>query len=229
MSLLPPHAPGVWLLILPAGKHSLVGQALRRDRHGQLDHPRFWPLLVQPLQGDQGFKPAALAPVEQGAVGQMAFQIFHGPINGLRRPVVSAALTIDHQCFANDEHRPHVIGCAFLLGAGAEPAVRLLRVHNRLHVFLRPGDQRFVPQKIGQRHEAVQPVGHPFPALGLAADPRGIPNIGPNFIQMAGQPLRLNFQLTFQPTFRAEIFRLHKTVYRRINLFHGFRPSFCNE
>ena len=92
-----------------------------------------------------------------------------------------------------------------LHAAGADPAVLLLPGEDRVYVALRPFLQPPVLQKPRQGDEAVQPVGHPLPALPVAADPSAVPHVRPDQVQMPCQPLGLELQLPPQPPFRFDV------------------------
>ena len=86
----------------------------------------------------------------------------------------------------------------FLGGPIRPSAPWCVSVHSTQRLRLR--DQALVVQQIGERHEAVEEVGAALPALARAAEPAAVrTDIGPELVEMSGQALGLDLQLTPQP------------------------------
>ena len=52
---------------------------------------------------------------------------------------------------------------------------------------------------IGQRDDAVEPVGDALPALGLAAEPGAVLDVGPELVEVPAQAGRLDPKLVLEP------------------------------
>ena len=86
----------------------------------------------------------------------------------------------------------------------SQPSFCCLVAQNIVHVLLCHGDQRLVLQLIGQRQKPVQPVWGPLVQVrvSLPSNPAGIHDIGPEKREMAGEAVRLQLELTQQPSRR---------------------------
>ena len=109
------------------------------------------------------------------------------------------AVSINDEHLGEQQQRPHVIACAFFLRARADPAVLALTCQNRIDVFLCACDAVIIPQKIRQRHKAVEPIRDTLPALAAAADPARIADIGPDFVKVARKSVGFGFELIVKP------------------------------
>ena len=120
-------------------------------------------------------------------------------IQNLLDALVAAQVGVHGQHLGDEDARPQVVIAALVIGAGAEPAVLALALENAVHILLRAADEILVLQQIGQRDEAVQPVGHALPAVAIAADPLAVAYIGPDLVQISAQTVGLNAQLAPEP------------------------------
>ena len=129
----------------------------------------------------------------------MGQQLFQRVVDRLFHAPVPAALPIHRQHLADQKGRPDVIALPLRFTAGTDPAVLLLPGQDGVYVPFCPGLKLLILQKPGQRDEAVQPVGHPLPALPVSSDPSAVPDVRPDQVQMPGQAFRLQLQLLPQP------------------------------
>ena len=112
--------------------------------------------------------------------------------------------------FRQQEQRPHVVVRSLLDRARADPAIGALVRENGVDVTLCAGFHIIVVQQPGQIDETVQPIWHALPAFRLAADPSGILHIRPEFIKVTGLSIRLQLQLTTQPSLRRQCAAIDK-------------------
>src|SRR5262249_38518275 len=61
------------------------------------------------------------------------------------------------------------------------------------------GLQGRVVEQEGQGYEAVEPVRDAFPALGLAAEPGAVLDVGPEFVEVPAQAGGLDAELVLEP------------------------------
>ena len=86
----------------------------------------------------------------------------------------------------------------------AKPAVGMLMLEDVIDVA---GDtllQGLVAQQPGQGNDAVEPVRHPLPPLGLAANPGAVPDVGPELVEVAAETAHLDAKLLRQPAPRGD-------------------------
>ena len=115
---------------------------------------------------------------------------------------VRGGVVVADQRLEGERLRPEVGRLRAVLHARAEPAVGLLMLDDVIEVT---GDallQGPVAQQPGQRNDAVEPVRHPLPALGRAADPGAVPDVGPELVEVAAEAARLDAELLRQPALR---------------------------
>ena len=123
-----------------------------------------------------------------------AEQTFFG---GFRCSFVARIFRVFGENFVHDDFRPQV--AVFSVRRGREPAVLALAGYNFVYIFFRARNHVFVFQKISEGNKSVQPAGEPFPRVGFAAQPAAVFNVRPHFVEIAGKPRRLNFELPFHP------------------------------
>ena len=87
---------------------------------------------------------------------------------------------------------------------GAEPAVGLLVIEDEVDRLLDLGLERGVVEQIGQGNEAVEPVRDALPALGLAAEPGAVLDVGPELVEVSAQAVGLDAELILEPAGRLD-------------------------
>jgi len=84
---------------------------------------------------------------------------------------------------------------------GAEEAVFALVVQSPVDPLAGFGDEFGIVEEIGERDEAVEIVGAALPTLALATQPGAVGGeVGPEFVNVAGQSVALDLELLEQPT-----------------------------
>ena len=216
--LLPPLVHGAF----PQRCEGCIVRPLLPQHTAQGLHPRFGLALVQVQQRNQPLKPAELSPIKQMylACRHQVMQVLHRCVEGVFSPLVTRKFTVQRQHLSNQQHRPQIVGRARRWITRADPAIRLLAIDDALHIAIRPSDQIFILQKMGQRDKAVQPVGHAFPALTISANPRAVTHVRPDFVQIAGQSPGLDLQLAAQPALR-----LDSTIKELIHIVYPSQTS----
>ncbi len=72
-------------------------------------------------------------------------------------------------------------------------AVGRCAVERPADVLIGLGDQRLVVQQVGQRHQPIAVIGRALPVVARAAQPAAVEaDIGPDLVQVAGQPVGLD-------------------------------------
>ena len=78
--------------------------------------------------------------------------------------------------------------------------------------------RRCVVEQEGQRHQAVQVVGAALPALAGAAQPAAVgPNVGPELVEVAAEPVGLGLKLLAQPAARFDRPERERPVSERLD------------
>ena len=115
---------------LPQRQEVHIVCALLFQQAAELLHPFLGTQLIQPAQRDEALKPAELAPLEQlnFARGQQVVVVFMYAVQHAGNAVVPGALIVYRQHLADKLNSPAVVCGNVLLGAGAYPAVCLLKV-----------------------------------------------------------------------------------------------------
>ena len=176
----------------------------------QHQQPGLLRLLKQPCQSPQPFVPAVLPPVLQRIRRQMASQLAERLHQRRGDPRVARPTVPHMKHFRQQEQRPHVVVRPLLDRAWANPAIGALVCENGVDITLCAGFHIVVVQQPGQIDETVQPIWHALPAFRLAADPSGILHIRPEFIKVTGLSIRLQLQLTTQPSLRRQCAAIDK-------------------
>ena len=162
-----------------------------------IENPFLLRAVVKPIRRNQTLKPAVLSPAEQGMRGKMPDCLSDRAGNsyfdliGIRRLTVG----IHNEHLGEQQQRPHIVACALALGTRADPAVLALTCKDGIDVLLCACNAVLIPQKVRQRHKAVQPVRNALPPLAASADPAGIADIGPDFVKVAGESVGFGFEL----------------------------------
>ena len=188
------------LFVGPVGIETFVVHALLLQKASEIQQPFFGVHFVDGEDRDQAFKPSGVRPCENGVLLDVSLEVLEGLVDHFGNPFVTGAVVVEHQHLVDQVQCPHIVAAAFLIGAGAEPAVFLLTGNDGVDEALCTGDLVLVVEEVSQRDEAVQPVGHSFPALAVTAHPAAVADIRPDFVEVAREAFRLNFQLTPEPT-----------------------------
>src|SRR4051794_40650543 len=77
-------------------------------------------------------------------------------------------------------------------------------IEDMVDVSLDPGLEPSIIEQERERDGAVEPVGGTLPALGLAADPGAVLDVGPELVEVAAQSLGLEPELSLQPARRPD-------------------------
>src|SRR5436190_10814590 len=94
-----------------------------------------------------------------------------------------------------------------------EPSGRLVS-HRPVHPASRLADQPLVLEQVRQRNQPVEKVRPALPTFARASAVRA--DVGPEFIEMAAQPVRLDAELAREPATRPD-----RTEQQRIEVIRG--------
>ena len=182
-----------------------VVEALGVELAGQVEQPGLAGLLVGVVDRDQPFEPAELAPGEEGRPVERFERRLEVAHDRLEDGGVARRFVVLDEHLVRQQNGPEIVG----LGAGVEriggvPAVGPLVGDDLIDVSLDLGLEGLVVEDPGQRNDAVEPVGGPLPALGLAAEPLALADIGPELIEMTAQAVGLEAKLSLEPARRTD-------------------------
>ena len=204
-------APAVERCFPLFGQRIVIGP-LRLQQRGQTQQPVLAAARIDKPHGDKPLEITEFPPVVQPnpARLQQRIVVFQQPVERHGDPLVLRAVIIHRKHLGNQQHGPCVVPRAVFVRAGADPAVRPLGAQDGVDIPAGAGDHVRILQQIRERDKAVQPVGDALPALPIAADPRAALNVGPDFVQIAAQPRRLQGKLAAQPAARLQLVRCIK-------------------
>ncbi|GEM_PF-3207169 len=78
---------------------------------------------------------------------------------------------------------------------GAEPAVVVLVREDVVEVARDFGFEGGVVEEEGEWEDAVEPIGGAFPALGVAAEPAAVFDVGPEVVEVSAEAVGLDAEL----------------------------------
>ena len=154
--------------------------------------------VVEPDDAQHLFGPAVLGPRAQRALRRLLQVVLEVLAHDRNDAGVTGHFLVLRERFEHDHVRPP-IG----IGNAADRAVFPLVLERPVDPLLRLGDQRLVFEEVGQRQETIQVVRPSLPALTWAAEPGAVrPDIRPDLLEVAGEPVGLDAQLLLQPATR---------------------------
>jgi len=179
---------------------------LVQDLVDQVEDGRVARLLVEPVEADDEVGGAEAGPTVERGRGDDGVDLPGAPEHRRHDTRVSGGLLILRQRLEEDEQRPDVVGLVVrvVVTHRAHPAVGRLVVEDVVEIPFDLGLERVIVEQVGQGHGAVEPVGRALPALGLAADPGTVLDVGPELVQVPAESLGLGRQLRLQPSSRPD-------------------------
>ena len=156
---------------------------------------------VEPEEGRGEVGGAVMRPAIKGFFRDDLINFLRAFLEGGDDAGVAGGFLVLGEGFEEWEEGPDVVGfvARVVVANGAEPTVGLLVVEDVVDGFFDLGLESVVVELIGERNEAIEPVWDAFPAFGGAAEPGGIFDIGPEFVEVAGECVGLGAELSFEP------------------------------
>ncbi len=171
----------------------------------QLQEPGLFRPVVEPEEGDGEVGDAEAGPAIHGLPGNDRVDLAAAPEHRRDDPRVAGGFLILGQGLEQREERPDVVGLVLLeVADGSEPSVGLLVIQDVVDRVFDLRLERWVVEEIGQGDESVEPVGDALPALGLAAEPGALLDVGPEFVEMPAQAVGLDAELGLEPAGRLD-------------------------
>ena len=188
---------------LPKVRHLRVIRALLSEDPCKIGEPFLVIAFFEEIYCNKSLKPARFAPFEERdrTRGEQIVVVLEHSVENRGDSFVARAFVVDDENLRDKLNRPGVVGGDVFLGAGADPSAFLLEGDDRVDVFLCARDLVLVLEQVCERDEAVEPIGHALPALGVTADPRAVANVAPDLVKVTRKRFCLYFKLTAKPTF----------------------------
>ena len=166
------------------------------QRAGKIEQGSVPVAVVQPENAQQLVAPTIHCPVLERMACELSGLVPEIALHDGDHPRIRGRLMILRERLEHDHVRPPI-----RIALGSYRPVRSL-------IFQRPagplsylGKKFRILQEKRKGHEPVEIVGTALPALARASQPAAVRSqVGPEFIEMAGQPRCLDFQLAAQPS-----------------------------
>ena len=159
---------------------------------------------MQPVDAQDEVGPAGAGPLIQRLVVEQRVELFQEPRHGGNDALVAGRFLPLRENLEDDESRPD-IALRRVPVDRPEPAVVALCLEDVVDPVPGPILELFVIEQDGQRQKTIEPVRAALPAVALAAVPGAVANVGPELIEVAAQPIRLDAKLAAQPAGRPHL------------------------